>query len=95
MEETKLEVVRKYLNEKFSGAKIEERHDFDHAAQAFKIHKGKDRLLLKVSEIFMDDNSEDRIYEILSNQKIAEILEKNKELGVLVSSEPPRVFRRD
>lgn len=94
MDEKKLEVVREYLKSKFPENTIEEKYDFDLSAQTFKIHKGKHRLLLKVGENFLEDNNEEQIKVTLNNQAIAELLEENKELGVLVSNDPPSIFKR-
>ena len=94
MDENKLKVVREYLNEKFPGSEIEEKLDFDLSAQAFKIHKEKHSLLLKVGENFLDDNNQEQIKSTLENQKIAELLEENHELGVFVSNDPPSIFKR-
>jgi len=52
-------------------------------------------LLLKVGEVFLDDNNEEQIISILNRNEIAELLEANKKLGILVTNNPPTIFKRD
>lgn len=94
MDENKLQAVREYLNNKFPESEIEEKLDFDLSAQIFKIHKEGHSLLLKVGENFLDDNNQEQIKNTLENQKIAELLEEDKKLGVLVTNDPPSIFNR-
>ncbi len=95
MDNNKLEVVRKYLNDKFPKAEIKEKYDSDLIAQTFKIYNSGDLLLLKVDGGFLGGNNEKQIETLLNNRNIAELLENNNTQGVFVGDEPPTIFDRD
>ncbi len=94
MEGNKLDIVRKYLTSQFSGCAVEEKYDFDRGAQTFKIHVGKDSLLLKVGENFLGDNDENKIAKHLESWKVANLLKESKNLGIFVGNEGPKTFTR-
>lgn len=94
MDESKLNVVRSYLNGEFAGSTIDEKYDFDRGAQTFRIRVGKDLLLLKVGEEFLGDNNESQIRTHLESWKVANLLRENKELGIFVGNSAPMSFNR-
>ena len=95
MNEQKYAVITAYLAEKFSGCPIEQKHDSSRMAQSFKIHVIDTTLLLKVSDEFVGDNDIPKILHLLNLWALAEILGKEKELGVLVSQGGLELFPRE
>lgn len=94
MEGKKLDIIRKYLANQFSGCAVEEKYDFDRCAQTFKIHVGRESLLLKVGENFFGDNDEKKIVDCLEEWKVANILRENKGLGIFVGNGGLKTFNR-
>jgi len=94
MREEKHTAINKYLTEKFPGCDIEQMHDFDRGAQTFKLHAADGSLLLKVGDEFVEDNTTPEILRLFNLWGLAEVLCKEKELGVLVSQHGLESFRR-
>jgi len=86
--------INKYLAEKFPGRDIEQKHDFDRGTQTFKLHVTDGTLLLKVGDEFIEDNSAPEILRLFNLWGLAEVLGKEKELGVLVSQRGLESFPR-
>lgn len=94
MREEKHAAINTYLAEKFPNCDIEQKHDFDRGAQTFKVHVADGTLLLKVGDEFVEDNSTPEILRLFNLWGLAEVLGKEKELGVLVSQRGLESFRR-
>jgi hypothetical protein len=86
--------IRAYLSSHFPNATIEEKHDFDVGAQAFKLHVSGGTLLLKVGDEFAEDNSASEILRLFNLWSLAEILGKEQELGVLATGRGLETFLR-
>lgn len=94
MSEAKLTAIQQYLAEKFPGQEIEQKHDFDREAQSFKVHVTGATLLLKVTDEFTADNDIPQILHLFNRWAMADVLSKDKKLGVLVSGRGLESFRR-
>ena len=90
----KYAVIESYLKRKFPDSTIEQKHDFDRGAQSFKVHLVDRTLLLKVGGEFTEDNSIEEIVRQFDLWALAEILEKETELGVLATQRGLETFRR-
>lgn len=94
MREEKHAAINKYLAEELPGCDIEQKHDFDRGAQTFKLYIAGGTLLLKIEDEFFEDNSTPEILHLFKFWGLAEVLGKEKELGVLVSQCGLKLFRR-
>ncbi|HEU0220368.1 MAG TPA: hypothetical protein VFQ98_06150 [Gallionella sp.] len=86
--------INKYLAERFPGCNIEQKYDFYRGAQTYKVHISDNTFLLKVGDEFIDDNGTPEILRLFNLWGLAEVLGKEKELGVLVSQRGLETFRR-
>lgn len=94
MNEQKHAAITTYLSEKFPDCLIEQKHDSNRKAQSFKVHVIGTTLLLKVGDEFVGDNDIPKILHLFNHWALAEILGKEKELGVLVSHDGLELFSR-
>lgn len=95
MHEKKHAAIISYLAEGFQNCKIEQKHDFDRGAQTFKIFVPNDTLLLKVADEFVGDNSTPEIIRLFDLWCLPVVLCKEKKLGVLVTQQGLKSFRRE
>ena len=93
-ENPKFAVIKDYLKRKFPNSTIDQRIDFDRGAQTFKVIMTGNTLLLKVGNEFVSDNEAPEIVGLFDRWSLAEILEKETELGVLVTARGVETFRR-
>jgi hypothetical protein len=95
MDHQKQATVIRYLHVHYPGREIEVREDFDHDAEAFKVHlDGGVTRLLKVSSQLIDDTPEDALAHLLDRMEVCELLERGKGQGVFVTSVGPKYFDR-
>ena len=87
--------IRGYLVKEFPDSMVEHKPDFDLCAQSFKVCLPVRTLLLKVSDEFIGDNPPDEILRQFNLWAIAEILQNEKKLGVMVSHQGLAAFPRD
>lgn len=86
MDVNKLNTVREYLASSFPGKVVEEQYDFDRGAQTFKVRDGKDSLLLKVGENFLEDNDSGQVNQFITDQAVAYQMSENKHLCIFVGN---------
>lgn len=87
--------IQEYLVKEFPDSMIEHKTDFDLCAQSFKVCLPVRTLLLKVSDEFIGDNPPDEILRQFNHWSIAEVLQNERRLGVLVSHQGLVTFSRD
>lgn len=95
MDQQKQVAIIRYLHVHYPAREIEVREDFDHDAQAFKVHlDGGATRLLKVSNQLIDDTPEDVLSHRLDREEVGELLERGNGQGVFVTSNGARYFDR-
>ena len=96
MRDEKLKAVVQYLNVHFPNCEVLQEHDFDRDAQSFKVMLGRDTVLLKVTDTFIDDGYPDDITASLDQMEAGEELQKTigTGKGVLVTMDGLKRFER-
>ncbi|HEY0824007.1 MAG TPA: hypothetical protein VGD76_09500 [Ramlibacter sp.] len=92
----KIDAVKRYLSDQFTGRYIEHQADFDRNAQTFKVHLQEGTLLLKVSDELLRDNTPSDIRLRLEDAAVGGLLWglKGTDRGLLVASTGATEFPR-
>jgi hypothetical protein len=81
--QTKIEVVRQYLQDEFPGFQIEDKYDFDRVSQMFSADNGSKVYIVKFERLFLDDTPDVR--EALQNLGLKNFMRLNEGKQVLVT----------